>query len=292
MPSVGGCRIFTGSDAWNTPVDGLQPDATWTQKLMNLVGDIRIHPDYGNDGSNAYGIPINLVPQNQAMVGITFDWWADESDSGPYPFPGPGSVKIEGGDAANCDGDCHVLVIQQGTCMLYEGYACQYRNDGWHCGNGAKWNLTQLSYGQRPKDWTSADAAGLAIAPGLIRYDEVVAHQINHAIRFTVNCSKPNYVNPATHCAVPPGCSATDPNAPPMGMRIRLKAGYNISGFNAEVRAVLTAFKKYGLILADNGSNFYFQGESHAGWTSQMVDPLKQVPASAFEVVALPPLEP
>jgi len=225
------------------------------------------------------------------MVLITFDWWPRESDPVPYPFPGPGSVKIEGNSPTACDGDCHVIVVQQGSCTLYEGYACEHRSDGWHCGNGAKWDLTRASYGQRPKGWTSADAAGLAIASGLIRYDEVMAHSINHAIRFTVKCSKPNYVNPATHYAVPPGCSATDPNAPPMGLRVRLKASYDISSFNAEVRAVLTAFKKYGLILADNGSNFYFQGESHSGWTSQLVDPLKQVPANAFEVVEVPPLE-
>jgi hypothetical protein len=174
--------------------------------------------------------------------------------------------------------------------MLYEGYACEYQGDGWHCGNGAKWDLTRTSYGQRPKGFTSADAAGLPIMPGLVRYDEVRSGDIRHAIRFTLPCTRPNYVNPASHYAVPDGCS--DPDAPPMGIRVRLRNTFDDSGFPEGAHVVVAAMKRYGLILADNGSSFYFQGDANAGWTEDDIEPLKDIPASAFEAVEVPPLEP
>lgn len=291
VPTVGGCGVFTAGDDWNKDISGEPVDAAWTTKVQNLVGSKNLHPDYGNSGTEQYGIPINTVPQGQAAVPIIFDDWPDESDPGPYPFPGPGTVKIEGGTATNCSGDCHVIVVQQGTCMLYEGFACHHESDGWHCANGAKWDLTKASYGQRPKGWTSADAAGLAIMPGLIRYDEAKAGAINHAIRFTLHCSTNKFVAPATHQAVPKSCQGMA-DTPPMGLRVRLKADFDISGFSGAPKAVLTAMKKYGMILADNGSDFFFQGESHPGWSDADVEPLKQVPVSAFEVVTPPPLEP
>jgi hypothetical protein len=197
-------------------------------------------------------------------------------------------VIIEGNNPEACDGDCHLLVIQQGACMLFEGYACEYRQDGWHCGNGAKWDLTKVGYGQRPMGWTSADAAGLAIAPGLLRFAEVRAGEVTHALRFTLKCTTDKYVTPATHQAVPGGCNPSD--GPPMGTRVRLKADYDISKASESAQVVLRGMKKYGMILADNGSNFYFQGEANAGWTDDDIEPLKSVPASAFEVVQMPPL--
>src|SRR6185503_1987991 len=141
----------------------------------------------------------------------------------------------------------------------------------------------QVKYGQPPKGWTSADAAGLAITPGIIRYDEVRAGEIRHAIRFTTECTRPNFVAPATHQAVPGGCDETDPNSPPMGFRVRLNPDFDITSFSESAQVVLTAMKRYGMILADNGSNFYFQGEAHLGWTDEELDDLKSVPASAFE---------
>jgi hypothetical protein len=287
---VGGCKMFPASDDWNIDVSGLPVDAIWTQRVRDLVGSARLHPDYGADGSELYGIPLNVVPEDQAKVPVFFDWYPEESDPGPYPFPGPNEVIIEGNDPSSCDGDCHLLVIQRGACMLYEGYACQHEQDGWHCGNGAKWNLNAVGYGQRPAGWTSADAAGLAIAPGLLRYAEVRAGEVTHALRFTLNCTMGQYVKPASHQAVPGGCDAS--KGPPMGTRVRLKASYDLSKASPSAQVVLKGMQKYGMILADNGSNFYFQGEANAGWTDDDIEPLKDVPASAFEVVAMPPLMP
>jgi hypothetical protein len=288
-PVVGGCAMFPPDDDWNRDVSGEAVDAAWTERLKNLVGSVKLHPDYGGDASALYGIPVGVVPQVQPLLPVTFDWYPEESDPGPYPFPSPAEALIEGGDAMNCDGDCHLLVVQQGTCQLYEGYACRWEN-GWHCGNGARWDLTRVSYGQRPMGWTSADAAGLAIAPGILRYDEVRAGAVQHAIRFTLDCTKGAFVKPASHEAVPSGCSDTDPNAPPMGLHVRLRADYDVSSLSASAQVVLSAMKRYGMILADNGSNFYFQGEANLGWTENDIEPLKSVPASAFEVVAVPPL--
>ena len=287
---VGGCKMFPAEDAWNLDVSAVAVDAAWTKKVQTLVGAAKIHPDYGVDGQALYGIPLNVVPASQALAAVSFDDYADESDPGPYPFPGPADVIIEGNRPMSCDGDCHLLVVQQGACMLYEGYACEYRNDGWHCSNGAKWDLTKNSYGQRPNGWTSADAAGLAIAPGVLRYDEVRAGEVTHALRFTLKCSTDKYVSPATHQAVPGGCDKS--TAPPMGTRVRLKADYDISTLSPSAQTVLKGMKKYGMILADNGSNFYFQGQANRGWTEDDIEPLKGVPASAFEVISMPPLLP
>jgi hypothetical protein len=283
--------VFPLDDAWNTDISDLPADPDWTERLQNMVGDVNLHPDYGADGDTLYGIPFNVVPENQPLVPVSFDWYPEESDEGPYPFPGPESARVEGFSPEACDGDCHFLVVQEGSCTLYEGYACQHESDGWHCGNGAKWDLTRVSYGQRPKGYTSADAAGLAILPGLVRYDEVRAGEMRHAIRFTTSCTRANFVEPATHLAVPGGCDENDPNSPPMGLRVRLRSDFDTSSFSESAQVVLTAMKRYGMILADNGSDFYFQGEAHSGWTEDDIEPLKDVPASAFEALVPPALE-
>jgi hypothetical protein len=289
-PRVGSCLMFPPEDHWNQDVSSAPADPEWTRRIQQLVGDVNIHPDFGGTRDELYGIPINVVPATQAAVPVSFDWYEDESDPGPYPFPAPGLGLIEGNNPLECDGDCHYIVVQEGSCQLFEGYAC-YFDAGWHCGGGARWDLNRVSYGQRAKGWTSADAAGMAIAPGILRHDEVRAGAVRHALRFTLPCTRANYVAPATHHAVPGGCDENNPNAPPMGMRVRLRADYDISRAPASAQVVLTAMKRYGMILADNGSSFYFQGEANVGWTEDDIDPLKAVPASAFEVVAMAPME-
>ena len=289
LPQIGGCTVFTASDAWNQDISGAAVDEAWTQRLQALVGDVDLHPDYGNSGDEHYGIPINVVPESQPKVDVEIDWYPDESDPGPYPFPGPDQVKVEGGTAADCDGDCHVLVVQQGACMLYEGYACSY-DGGWRCGGEATWDLGRDSYGQRTEGFTSADAAGLSITAGLVRFDEVQAGELRHAIRFTVECTTDRHVRPASHHAVPDGCDADDPNAPPMGLRVRLRADYDVASLSPESQVIARAMQRYGMVLADNGSDFYFQGDDNPGWTEEQVEPLKTIPASAFEVVSAPGL--
>ena len=281
LPTVGGCPVFTADDAWNTDVSTAAVSATWTSRLQALVGGAKVHPDFGS----YFGIPFNVVPASQAPVTIVFDDYPDESDPGPYPIPDVTVARVEGTtDPHSCDGDCHLLVVQQGTCRLYEGYACRYASGGWHCGNGAVWDLTKNSLGQRPDGWTSADAAGLPILAGLVRADEAMAGEINHAFRFTVTCTQASMVAPATHNAVPGGC-AGNTNAPPMGLRVRLRADYDVSGFSSVPRAIARAMQRYGLILADNGSNFYITGEDNPAWDDDALNELKQIPASAFEAL-------
>ena len=277
-----GCPLFTADDAWNADVSAKAVDAAATTRLMALVGNVQIHPDFGA----GFGIPINVVPETQAALPVTFDQYPEESDPGPYPFPAMSAARLEGTtDPTSCDGDCHLLAVQRGTCMLYEGYTCRWASGGWRCGNGAKWDLKRKSTGQRMTGWTSADAAGLPIYAGLARREEVLAGEITHAIRFTVKCTAPMYIAPATHQAVPGGC-AGNTNAPPMGLRVRMKASFDINSYNATAQVFLRAFKKYGMILADNGSNFYFQSEDHPAWDDDELNDLKRVPASAFEVVS------
>jgi hypothetical protein len=201
--------------------------------------------------------------------------YADESDPGPYPFPP--DAPIEGGRKAK--GDRHVLVIDRDNCRLYETWRSFYVNPGWSCGSGAIFDLG--SNALRPDYWTSADAAGLPILPGLVRRSEVLAGRINHALRFTVPRTQRAFVHPATHFA----SSITDPNFPPMGLRVRLKASYDLSRFNRTARVILTAMKEYGMFLADNGGDWFFTGETNALWDDSELEQLKTVPASAFEVV-------
>ena len=264
-------------------------DTTWTARIQRVAGGVNLHPDFG--GAGEYGIHVNVVPESQPLVPISLGLYADESDVGPYAFPGPSDVLIEGNSPTSCNSDCHLLVLQSGTCMLYEGGGCEYVSNQWQCDAGAIWDLKSNSYGQRPQGWTSVDAAGLPVAAGILRYDEVISGAVRHAIRFTLNCTTDKYVEPATHYAKQGSCDAAD--APPMGLRVRLNRDFDISGFGPNVRTVLTAMQHYGMILADNGSNFYFQGDMNPAWADEDLDELKSIPSSEFEVVGpVGPLEP
>jgi len=225
------------------------------------------------------GIPYVVVPATQPGVSVSFDY-AGESDPGPYPIPP--NAPVEGG--AGATGDRHVLVLQSGTCMLYEMWNSTYVGPGWHAGSGAVFNLN--SDALRPDYWTSADAAGLPILPPLVKYDEAQAGEIDHALRFTVNATQAGFIHPATHFA----SSSTNPALPPMGLRVRLKASYDISGFTGVSHAVLVALKKYGMLLADNGSDWYITGATDTRWDDNDLNQLKTVPASQFEVVQTGPI--
>lgn len=282
-PQLAGCPILPADNVWNTPVDALPVDSNSTAYINNVGSNGYLHADFGSGQYGEYGIPYVVVPNGQPRVNVTFDY-DDESDPGPYPIPP--DAPIEGGSDA--DGDRHVLVLEEGSCMLYELYSAYPNTDGsWDAGSGAIFDLR--SNALRPDGWTSADAAGLPILPGLIRYEEVAAGEINHAIRFTVPCTADAYIWPARHKAVPDSCPGTPPAgtlAPPMGLRLRLKADFDISGFSHDTQVILRALKKYGMIVADNGSAWYLSGTSNPAWDDDtLVDELRQVHGSAFEVV-------
>ena len=274
--SLGGCPVFPADNAWNTDVSQAPVHANSANYIANILangGDF-LHADFG--GGGAYGIPYVTVAGTQPAVPINFVDWPEESDPGPYPIPL--QAPIEGGS------DAHVLTIDRGHCVLYELYNASRAGNGWAASNGARWDLT--SNALRPIGWTSADAAGLPIFAGLARYDEVASGHIDHALRVTVNATQKGFVLPATHYA----SSSTDPNRPPMGLRLRLSANYDISGFHGESRVILEALKKYGLIVADNGSNWFITGASDSRWNDTDLNQLKTVPGSAFEVVDTGPV--
>jgi len=228
------------------------------------------------------GIPYSVVGASQGMVNIDFTAYGDESDPGPMPIPA--NAQIEGYPNPG-NGDRHVLVIDNNNCFLYELYSASPNNDGsWNAGSAAVWDL--LNGEQRPWTWTSADAAGLPIFPGLVRYDEVAAGKIQHAIRFTLPQSQAAMVPPASHWAA----TSSNSIAPPMGMKLRLKANYDISQFSTNVQVILTALKAYGMIMADNGSPMYLSGAPDNRWNNDDLHNLSQVPASEFEVVQMNPI--
>jgi hypothetical protein len=248
--------------------------------ISNWVGAVNVHPDWGNDPD--YGIPYVVVDGNQPLVDVNLGAYGDEADPGPMPVPE--NAPVEGGSSSS--GDRHVLVLNNANCFLYELYNASHNSDGsWSADSTAVWDLLSSGNAQRPYKWTSADAAGLPIFPGLVRYDEVAAGNIQHAFRFTLPRSRAAFTPPATHWAG----NTSDATAPPMGMRLRLKASYNISGFSSQMQVILTAMKKYGLILADNGSSLYVTGVSDSRWGSDL-ESLKTVPSSAFEVVQMNPV--
>jgi hypothetical protein len=275
-PTIGGCPVFPSDNVWNADISALPVDARSASYIASIGGGGRLHPDFGSGLYNGgpIGIPYIVAPSSQAAVPISFNY-ADESDPGPYPIPP--NAPIEGG--AQSGGDRHVLVVQSGTCKLYEMFAAYPQGSGWRAGSGAVWNLR--SNALRPRGWTSADAAGLPILPGLVRYDEVAAGAINHAIRFTVSRTQRAYIWPARHLA----SSVTDPSAPPMGLRLRLKANVDISRFSPTNRIILTALKRYGMIVADNGSNWFLSGAPDDRWSNDDLHALGAIPGSDFEVV-------
>lgn len=276
VPHVGGCRVFPANNYWNTDISKLPVDRRSSQWLSHMSPSDNLHPDFGpsyGDGPN-YGIPVTVVGARHRKVHVSFDY-ASESNRVGYPLGS--DTRIEGG--RNSGGDMHAVVVQKGTCRLYETWDTRVRNGHWVAGSGATWSLK--SNALRPNGWTSADAAGLPILPGLLRWSEVRAGRVSHAIRFTTDETSTAHLWPARHDAG----SQSSLAYPPMGARFRLKASYSLTGYGKLARRVLMAMKRYGLVLADNGSPWYFQGEQNAAWPSAMVEQLKRIPASAFEAV-------
>jgi len=280
------CTVFPANNYWHADVSRLpvnRMSATWLNSIGAGPGStMHIHPDFGSSGDrkNPYGIPY-AVESGKAKVRVTFDY-ADESDKGPYPmWP---TMPVEGGLGSG--GDMHALVVDAKTCTLYEVYNTRYdaRRKVWSAGSGAIWKLT--SNALRPNTWTSADAAGLPILPGLLRWDEVKAGHVDHAIRFTVPQTFGTPIWPARHRAD----TGSGPQYPPMGARFRLKANFPISSYGPQTQTVLKAMKKYGLVLADNGSAFFFQGAASNSWPDQLIADLKSIPANAFEAVDTLPM--
>jgi hypothetical protein len=276
--SLGGFVPFSSSSLWNTDISSAPLDPNSSTIIINWLGSVNLHPDWGTDPT--YGIPYIVVNGSQPLVKVNLGAYPDESDPGPMPVPP--NAPVEGGSSST--GDRHVLVLNNANCFLYELYNASPNSDGsWNADSTAVWDL--LGNEQRPYTWTSADAAGLPIFSGLVRYDEVAAGRIQHAFRFTLPKTSAAFTPPASHWAA----TSTDPTAPPMGMRLRLKSSYDISGFSAQMQVILTAMKHYGLILADNGSSLFVTGVSDSRWGSDL-DSLKTVPASAFEVVRMNPV--
>jgi hypothetical protein len=276
--SLGGRRVFPADNAWNRDVSREPVDPNSERLIASIGIDKNLHPDFGTVYNGApNGIPYVVVPGDQARVPVRFEY-ADESDPGPYPIPL--DAPIEGGP--NSKGDRHILVIDRDHWLLYELFAAYPEGKGWKAGSGAIFDLN--SNKQRPAGWTSADAAGLSVFAGLVRYDEVMErHEIPHALRFTITRSRKAYVPPASHYA----SRRTDPNLPPMGMRVRLKANFDVAGFPPPARVILTALKKYGMIVADNGGDWFISGAPDPRWPDDQIQTLKRVKGSDFEVVKM-----
>ena len=279
--SLGGRRPFPADNAWNTPVDTLPVAGDSATLIASMGASTHFHPDFGaNWNGGPFGIPYLVVSGSQAKLPINFTDYGDESDSGPYPVPV--TAPIEGG--AGSDGDRHVIVVDKDNWKLYELYYAFPTASGWNASCGAVFDLD--SNALRPAGWTSADAAGLPIFPGLVRYDEVAAGEIRHALRFTVARTRKAYIHPARHYA----SSNTSAALPPMGLRVRLKASVDITRYPASAQVILRAMKKYGLILADNGSNWYVSGTADARWNDDELNTLKNLTGNDFEAVQTGPV--
>jgi hypothetical protein len=278
LPGARQCPVFPASSVWNKRVDALPVAGNSSAIVRSIGAGLNVHADFGSGLWNGgpIGIPITVVGSSTPKRVVRFDY-AEESDRGPYPIPS--GVKIEGGRQA--DGDRHAILVDRSSCRLYELFALYPRSGTprWRAGSGAIWNLR--SNRLRPAGWTSADAAGLPILPGLARYDEVARGRINHALRFTVERSRRAYVYPARHFA----SSLTDPDLPPMGLRLRLRAGFPVAGVPRQARIVLTALKRYGMIVADNGSSWYVSGAPDPRWSNDQLHTLHRVHGSDFVVV-------
>lgn len=275
--TVGGCPLFPADNIWNRDISSLPVHRNSANFIASIGLTSHVHADFGAGLYNGapIGIPYIVVPGSQHSVPVSFTY-ASESNPGPYPIPS--NVPIEGGSQSS--GDRHVIVVDSGTCRLYEMYASYPQSNGsWKAGSGAVWSLT--SDALRPNTWTSADAAGLPILPGLVRYDEIASGVINHALRFTVNSTQSAFLWPARHYA----SSNTNPNLPPMGLHVRLKANVNISSFSRTNQIILTALKHYGMIVADNGSSWYISGAPDNRWNNDDLHLLGTIPGSDFEAV-------
>ena len=280
-PKVGGCQVFPSNNAWNQKVSTLpvrSDSATLVSRISATGGRTMLHPDFG--GGGAYGIPFKVVPANQPRVPIHYTAYGDESDPGPFPIPA--NAPVEGG--ASSTGDRHVIVVQQSSCHLFELYRAFWRGNRWDADSGANWDLNSNKL--RPLGWTSADAAGLPILAGLVRYGEVQSGVINHALRFTVAKTQRGYILPATHYA----SSSTDATLPPMGLRLRLNANYDLSRFHGQALVILRALKQYGMIVADNGGSWFITGAADPRWNDDDLNQLKTVPGSAFQAVNTGPI--
>jgi hypothetical protein len=278
--SLNGFIPFQSTSLWNTDISTAQVDAN-SANIINFIGStVTLHPDFGAGTfhNQTLGIPYQVVAGTQAKVPVTLGAFFDESDPGPEPIPA--NALIEGYPKPG-NGDRHVLVLEKDGCWLYELYNASVKSGKWSADSTAIWDMTINE--QRPYGWTSADAAGLPVFVGLARYDEVAAGAINHALRFTVPTSQKAFVLPATHWA----STTTNTSAPPMGTRLRLKASFNISGFPADDQVILTALKKYGMILADNGSAIFMSGVPDDRWNNTNLNMLKTITASNFEVVQM-----
>lgn len=277
--TIGGCPLFPANNIWNRDISTL-PVHRYSANFIASIGPTgHVHANFGAGlfGGGPLGIPYIVVPGNQPKAPISFTY-SSESDPGPYPIPL--NAPIEGGSQSS--GDRHVIAVDSGTCNLYEMFAgYPQQNGSWKAVSGAVWNLN--SNALRPSTWTSADAAGLPILPGLVRYDEVASGVITHALRFTVSRIQSAFLWPARHSA--PAGTDPDPNLPPMGLRLRLKASVNISSFSPQNRVILTALKHYGMIVADNGSNWYISGAPDNRWNNGDLQALGNIPGSGFEVV-------
>jgi len=282
--NLNGFIPFPSDNLWNQNISQAPVDPN-SGSIINFIGPtVALHPDFGAGlyAGQSIGIPYIIVPDSTARVDIRFTAYGSESDPGPMPVPA--NAPIEGYPHPG-DGDRHVLVLDQGNCWLYEMDNSHLRSDGsWNADSAAVWDL--LSDEQRPYTWTSADAAGLPIFPGLVRYDEVAAGQISHALRFTLQNSIEAFTPPASHWAP----NSTEQYAAPMGMRIRLKASFDISGFSTANQVILTALQQYGMIMADNGSSLYLTGTPDNRWSNNDLGNLKSITASDFEVVLINPL--
>jgi hypothetical protein len=286
-PKIGGCPVFPATSVWNKPVNKL-PVAADSATLISSIGlDAGVHADFGNglyDGSRI-GIPYVVVHgKTTPKSKVSFDY-ADESDKGPYPIPA--NVPIEGAPAHANEGDRHAIVVDADTCRDYELYALQRDGSSWHAGSGAIFNLR--SNALRPSGWTSADAAGLPILPGLARWDgDASTGTIRHALRFTADQTRKAFIYPARHYA----SNSSDPSLPPMGLRVRLKASVDISKLPPQARMVAQAMKTYGLILADNGSPWYVSGAPSPHWSNDQLHALGTLTGADFEVVDTSHLRP
>jgi hypothetical protein len=280
LTSLNGYVPFPADDLWNTDVSNANVDPNSANIIDYIGANVTLHADFGSGdyARSSIGIPYQVVAGTQAKVNVKFTAYGDESDPGPMPIPPKALVE---GYPHPGNGDRHVLVLDKDGCWLYELYHSYRRGALWDADSAAIWDMTIDT--ERPFTWTSADAAGLPIFVGLARYDEVAAGAINHALRFTVPSTRQAFVAPASHWA----SSSEDPNAPPMGMRLRLHSEFDVSSFSPANQVILTALKKYGMILADNGSAIYISGAPDPRWSNDDLHNLDTITASDFDVVAM-----